>query len=148
MTDNAVADADLMTLLPGLEFRFSPSPDRCWWRARRRTRSLVARGPRGSYRGVITSRATAAGAGDNVLMVVTAVSPCLGDLSVRKKSWMICFHSSIVEFLMKEEGWCGARWVQVGLLFNQQRKSNFRLHYLNSYKQNLLGAGEWMFDLD
>lgn len=46
----------------------------------------MARGPRGSYRGVITSRPDAAGPGDNVLMAVVtpAVSPCLGDLSVRK----------------------------------------------------------------
>lgn len=29
MTDRAVAEADLMTLLPGLELRFSPSPDKC-----------------------------------------------------------------------------------------------------------------------
>lgn len=85
MTDRAVAEADLMTLLPGLELRFSPSPDKCWWRALRRTRSLVARAPRGSYRGVITSRLAAAGPGDNVVMAVVTptVSPCLGDLSVR-----------------------------------------------------------------
>lgn len=86
ITDRAVAEADLMTLLPGLEFRFSPSPDKCWWRALRRTRSLVARGPRGSYRGVITSRPAVAGPADNVLMaeVTPGVSPGLGDLSVRK----------------------------------------------------------------
>lgn len=48
ITDRAVAEADLMTLLPCLELRFSPSPDKWWWRALRRTRSLVARGPRGS----------------------------------------------------------------------------------------------------
>lgn len=85
ITDRAVAEADLMTLLPGLELRFSASPDKCWWRALRRTRSLVARAPSGSYRGVITSRLTVAGPGDNELMVVTApgVSPCLGDLSAR-----------------------------------------------------------------
>lgn len=29
ITDKAVADADLMTLLPGLELCFSPSPDKC-----------------------------------------------------------------------------------------------------------------------
>lgn len=29
MTDRAVAEADLMTLFPGLELRFSPSPDKC-----------------------------------------------------------------------------------------------------------------------
>lgn len=29
ITDRAVAEADLMTLLPALEFRFSPSPDKC-----------------------------------------------------------------------------------------------------------------------
>lgn len=29
MTDRAVAEADLMTLPPGLELRFSPSPDKC-----------------------------------------------------------------------------------------------------------------------
>lgn len=88
MTDKAVAEADLITLFPGLELRFSPSPDKCWWRALRRTRSLVARGPRGSYRGVITSRAAAAGPGDNVAMAVVTpgVSPCLGDLSVRMSS--------------------------------------------------------------
>lgn len=48
MTDSAVADADLMTLLPGREVRFSPSPESCWCRARRRTRSFVARWLRAS----------------------------------------------------------------------------------------------------
>lgn len=88
MTDRAVAEADLMTLLPGLELRFSPSPDKCWWRALRMTRSLVALGPRGSYRGVITSRLAAARPGDNVVMVVVTVgvSPGLGDLSVTIES--------------------------------------------------------------
>lgn len=88
MTDRAVAEADLMTLLLGLELRFSPSPDKCWWRALRRTRSLVARAPRGSYRGVITSRPAAAGPGDNVVIAVVApaVSPCLEYLSVRMQS--------------------------------------------------------------
>lgn len=42
MTDSAVAEADLMTLLPGRVVRFSLSPVSCWWRARLRTRSLVA----------------------------------------------------------------------------------------------------------
>ena len=52
MTDRAVAEADLITLLPGREFLFSPvSPDICWCLALRRTRSFVARGPRGSYTG-------------------------------------------------------------------------------------------------
>lgn len=83
ITDRAVADADLITLLPALEFRFSPSPDKCWWRALRRTKSLAARAPRGSYRGVITSRLAAAGPGDNVVMaaVMLGVSPGRGDLS-------------------------------------------------------------------
>lgn len=47
MTDKAVADADLMTLPPVREGLFSTagSPDSCWCRARRRTRSLVALGP-------------------------------------------------------------------------------------------------------
>ena len=50
MTDKAVAEADLMTLPPVREGRFSTagSPDSCWCRARRRTRSLVALGPDGS----------------------------------------------------------------------------------------------------
>lgn len=84
MTDRAVAEADLMTLLPGLELRFSPSPDKCWWRALRRTKSLVARGPRGSYRGVTTSRLATPGPVDSVLMLVVmpGVSPGLGGLSV------------------------------------------------------------------
>lgn len=30
MTDSAVADADLVTLLPGRVVRFSPSPESCW----------------------------------------------------------------------------------------------------------------------
>lgn len=47
MTDKAVAEADLMTLPPVLEGLFSTagSPDSCWCRARRKTRSLVALGP-------------------------------------------------------------------------------------------------------
>lgn len=47
MTDKAVAEADLMTLPPVREGLFSTaaSPDICWCRARRRTRSLVALGP-------------------------------------------------------------------------------------------------------
>lgn len=47
MTDKAVAEADLMTLPPVREGLFSTagSPDSCWCRARRRTRSLVALGP-------------------------------------------------------------------------------------------------------
>lgn len=87
MTDRAVAEADLITLPPALELRLSPSPDRCGWRALRRTRSLVALGPRGSYRGVITSRPAAAGLGDSVEAAAESpgVSPCLGDLSVRIK---------------------------------------------------------------
>ena len=50
MTDKAVAEADLMTLPPVREGRFSTavSPDSCWCRARRRTKSLVALGPDGS----------------------------------------------------------------------------------------------------
>lgn len=50
MTDKAVAEADLMTLPPVREGRFSTtgSPDSCWCRARRRTRSLVALRPDGS----------------------------------------------------------------------------------------------------
>lgn len=83
MTDNAVAEADLITLPPALELRLSPSPDRCEWRALRRTRSLVALGPRGSYRGVMTSRAAVAGLGGSV--EAAAVSPCLGDLSVNRQ---------------------------------------------------------------
>lgn len=50
MTDKAVAEADLMTLVPALE-RFSPSAESCWWRTLRSTRSVVApRGPCGSGR--------------------------------------------------------------------------------------------------
>lgn len=47
MTDKAVAEADLMTLPPVREGLFSTaaSPDICWCRARRRTKSLVALGP-------------------------------------------------------------------------------------------------------
>lgn len=50
----------------------------------------MARGPRGSYRGVITSRPAAAGPGERVLMVVVTpgISPCLGDLSMRIQSQM------------------------------------------------------------
>lgn len=29
ITDKAVAEADLVTLVPGLELCFSPSPDKC-----------------------------------------------------------------------------------------------------------------------
>lgn len=51
MTDKAVAEADLITLVPGREFRFSPSAESCWWRTLRSTRSVVApRGPCGSGR--------------------------------------------------------------------------------------------------
>lgn len=51
MTDKAVAEADLITLVPGLELRFSPSAESCWWRTLRSTRSVVApRGPCGSGR--------------------------------------------------------------------------------------------------
>ncbi|KAG7238449.1 hypothetical protein INR49_030956, partial [Caranx melampygus] len=66
----------------GMRLRFSPSPDKCWWRALRRTKSLVARGPRGSYRGVTTSRLATPGPGDSVVMLVVmpGVSPGLGDL--------------------------------------------------------------------
>jgi len=47
--DNAVADADLMTLVPGRALRFSPSAESCWWRTRRSTRSVAAPwGPCGS----------------------------------------------------------------------------------------------------
>lgn len=48
----------------------------------------MARGPRGSYRGDITSRLAAAGLGDNVVTAVLTpgVSPGLGDLSKDKKS--------------------------------------------------------------
>lgn len=46
MTDRAVAEADLMTLVPGRELRFSPSAESCWWRTLLSTRSVVApRGP-------------------------------------------------------------------------------------------------------
>lgn len=51
MTDNAVAEADLMTLPPVRELRFSAvavSPESCWCRARRSTKSLVALGADGS----------------------------------------------------------------------------------------------------
>ncbi|TNN83605.1 hypothetical protein EYF80_006123 [Liparis tanakae] len=41
MTDRAVAEADLMTLFPALEARFSLSPVNCWCRALRRTRPLL-----------------------------------------------------------------------------------------------------------
>lgn len=74
-----------MTLFPFLELRLSQSPGKGFWRALRSTRSLVARGLRGSYRGVITSRAAATGPGDSELTAVVApgVSPCLQVLSVR-----------------------------------------------------------------
>lgn len=43
MRDKAVADADLMTLLTGLEVRFSPdSPESNLCRARRTAKSLMA----------------------------------------------------------------------------------------------------------
>ena len=46
MTDRAVAEADLITLVPGSEFRFSPSAESWWWRTLRSTRSVAApRGP-------------------------------------------------------------------------------------------------------
>lgn len=50
MTDSAVAEADLMTLPPVRELRFSAveSPESCWCRARRSTKSLVALGADGS----------------------------------------------------------------------------------------------------
>lgn len=50
MTDKAVAEADLITLPPVREGRFSTarSPDSCWCLALRKTRSLVALGPDGS----------------------------------------------------------------------------------------------------
>lgn len=50
MTDKAVADADLITLPPVRDGRFSTarSPDSCWCLALRKTRSLVALGPDGS----------------------------------------------------------------------------------------------------
>lgn len=50
MTDKAVAEADLITLPPVRDGRFSTarSPDSCWCLALRKTRSLVALGPDGS----------------------------------------------------------------------------------------------------
>ena len=82
MTDSAVADADLMTLLPARELRFSPSPDICWCLARRNTRSLVALGPKGSYVGVAMSRLAEAGPGVVAGVVVGAgVSTGLSGLS-------------------------------------------------------------------
>lgn len=51
MTDKAVAEADLITLVPGREVLFSPSAESCWWRTLRSTRSVaVPRGPCGSGR--------------------------------------------------------------------------------------------------
>lgn len=44
MSDSAVAEADLMTLLSGRAVCFSVSPDSSLWRARRTARSLMALG--------------------------------------------------------------------------------------------------------
>lgn len=44
MSDSAVAEADLMTLLSGRDVCFSASPDSSLWRARRTARSLMALG--------------------------------------------------------------------------------------------------------
>lgn len=44
MSDRAVAEADLMTLLSGRDVCFSVSPDSNLWRARRTARSLMALG--------------------------------------------------------------------------------------------------------
>lgn len=42
MTDKAVAEADLITLVPVRGLRISPSAESCWWRTLRSTRSVVA----------------------------------------------------------------------------------------------------------
>ena len=85
MTDKAVAEADLITLVPGLELRFSPSAESCWWRTLRSTRSVVApRGPcvSGSPRTVaLLGRGNDASAGLRCLSVtwnptVSKCSPC------------------------------------------------------------------------
>lgn len=73
MTDRAVAEADLITLVPGLELRFSPS-ESCWWRTLRSTRSVVAPrvpGGSGSPRMVaLLGRGSDASAGLNSLSVI------------------------------------------------------------------------------
>lgn len=48
MTDRAVAEADLITLVPGRELRLSLSDESCWCRTFRNTRSVVA--PWGPWR--------------------------------------------------------------------------------------------------